>query len=389
MKNKILFSILTILTTGIISSCSQDEIIKESDNCVLIPMTFTAGISKTRTQLINENQVNWTSGDEISVIDDNTNKNYKFSTMNDGLIASFKGKAPEANAYYAVYPYMENAFYIPYYKTLSALSLSHIQQAVDGTFDTKLNISWATTKSDNMLFQFKNITSLLKFKLSGNMLSEIKSVKLTDNKGTGLAYEEFEWDIENEEIGSKIKSPSSSIQLTAPADGFKSNVSYYFTFIPNKTVFNDGLTLTFCNARGEIVMEKSTNHTINTASGVIYNLGTFEIKDEPENGYIDIDGTWEIYNEKGLQAWADRINNGESYINAKLIKDIDLTGIDWQPVGSLENPYLGIFDGNYKSISGLNINTEGKNVGFLAAIAKNSIVKNLTITNANVKSTLV
>lgn len=376
---------LTLLIIGGFSSCSQDETIEQTDN-VLVPMTFTAGASKTRTQLVNGNAVYWTSGDNISVLDGNMGKNYKFSTTGSGMIAYFEGEAPNSDTYYAVYPYTANTFYIPYYQTISALSLSAQQQAVDGTFDTNLNLSWASTTSNDMMFQFHNISSLVKFKLTGDLLSEIKTVTLTDNGTTGLAYEEFEWNIENGTMGTRTKSPSPTITLNAPNNGFKSNTDYYFTFIPSQEVFQKGLTLAFCNADGQVLMTKTTNHAIETTSGKIYNIGSFEIKNEPEEGYEDVDGTWEIYNAKGLQAWADRINSGETYINAKLMKDIDLSNMEWKPVGSYENPYLGIFEGNSKKISGLTINYENKYTGLFAAIGKGSIVRNLTLTDININT---
>ena len=91
---------------------------------------------------------------------------------------------------------------------------------------------------------------------------------------------------------------------------------------------------------------------------------------------------------------AEQVNNGTTYDQKyiQLTQDIDLTGVEWNPIGytlsgsvALGKPFLGIFDGNGKTISNLYVATEEENlmVGFIGH--NRGTVKNLTIENATVK----
>ena len=68
----------------------------------------------------------------------------------------------------------------------------------------------------------------------------------------------------------------------------------------------------------------------------------------------------------------------------RLTRDIDLTGVDFTPIGSSSKPFSGVFDGNGHKITGLRFtksNADGK-VG-LFADATDAVIKNLTIQNAS------
>jgi len=68
----------------------------------------------------------------------------------------------------------------------------------------------------------------------------------------------------------------------------------------------------------------------------------------------------------------------------RLTRDIDLTGVDFTPIGSSSKPFSGVFDGNGHKITGLRFtksNADGK-VG-LFADATDAVIKNLTIQDAS------
>lgn len=99
-----------------------------------------------------------------------------------------------------------------------------------------------------------------------------------------------------------------------------------------------------------------------------------------------------------LQLHNIRFNLGGDYV---LSNDIDLSGYpNWDPIGTLANPFTGTFDGNGHTISNLTINRPAQdNVGLFGVInttkAKHApgdnsvlsepIVRNLLFTNASVK----
>jgi len=69
--------------------------------------------------------------------------------------------------------------------------------------------------------------------------------------------------------------------------------------------------------------------------------------------------------------------------NFRLMSDIDLSGTNWQPIGTTANPFIGTFDGNGFSISNLNISLLGQNNIGMFGINSGSIT-NVIIENANV-----
>ena len=70
--------------------------------------------------------------------------------------------------------------------------------------------------------------------------------------------------------------------------------------------------------------------------------------------------------------------------NFRLMADIDLSGINWTPIGTVAEPFRGILDGNGHTIYGINVNFTNAqdNAGFFGI--NSGTVSNLTIANASV-----
>ncbi len=112
---------------------------------------------------------------------------------------------------------------------------------------------------------------------------------------------------------------------------------------------------------------------------------------------------YEIYNANQLLWFADYVNSGEilkthtffydyvwtdvhyttGCVNGKLMADIDMTGLPWNPIGVEDigyKGYTGVFDGNAHTVSGINytVTTEGKaHASFFGLF--HGTVKNLTV----------
>lgn len=74
----------------------------------------------------------------------------------------------------------------------------------------------------------------------------------------------------------------------------------------------------------------------------------------------------------------------------KLTADIDLAGINWNPIGSMSGDhgsFKGVFDGNGHTIKNLNCQQAGNGQGLFARTAGSAQIKNLTLNNVTVKST--
>ena len=107
-------------------------------------------------------------------------------------------------------------------------------------------------------------------------------------------------------------------------------------------------------------------------------------------GYtVSEDGrTYEVYNAEGLKNIAKLVNEeGKTDINITLTDNIDLTGIDWTPIGKDDNKaYTGTFDGNGKTITGLTVTGSNKYAGLFGDIDENGTVKNVVLEDVQITS---
>ena len=107
-------------------------------------------------------------------------------------------------------------------------------------------------------------------------------------------------------------------------------------------------------------------------------------------GYtVSEDGrTYEVYNAEGLKNIAKLVNEeGKTDINITLTDNIDLTGIDWTPIGKDDNKaYTGTFDGNGKTITGLTVTGSNKYAGLFGRIGSGGTVKNVTLEGVQIES---
>ncbi len=69
----------------------------------------------------------------------------------------------------------------------------------------------------------------------------------------------------------------------------------------------------------------------------------------------------------------------------KLIGDIDLTGFHFYPIGSLDDPYRGVFDGDGFTISNLTI-TGGEYLGLFGCLGSGAEVRYLGVVDVNITS---
>ena len=105
-------------------------------------------------------------------------------------------------------------------------------------------------------------------------------------------------------------------------------------------------------------------------------------------GYsIQNDGSYMVYNAKGLMNIAKLVNGGKTDINITLTADIDLTGKNWTPIGtSFSNKYTGTFDGGGHTIKGLTVTTNDQFVGLFGSIGNAGTVKNVMMEDVQITS---
>ena len=122
----------------------------------------------------------------------------------------------------------------------------------------------------------------------------------------------------------------------------------------------------------------------------LYENRTYTINCEPllESGTHTPGGMEEL---ERFLAWAARcraITSGSITEDFTLKADIDLTGIDWEPIGKSDNNnlYSGTFDGGGHTIRGLRVNTSEEYAGLFGYI-HSATIKNLTLSGATVTTT--
>lgn len=366
--------------TAMVSACSEDELADNTQPSGKVPMEFYANTdASTRTELTTGNAVYWEANDAISLFDP-IGDNNRFYTTESGPSVTFTGKAaPVEGTYYALYPYDANA---QIKGTTITTTLPAEQMARAGSFAQGLNPSVATADATNNLY-FKNVCALVKFTLDGSITTTITKATLCGNNGEALAG--------TLTIDATASTPiamadtsfgQTVIELNGP---LTPGTTYYFVTAP--ATLSNGLTLSFYDNKGG-VWKKPGNATAILEAGRILNLGIMQPENFiPAKGYEEINGIYHIYNADGLKAWAsdaDVLNK-----NVILEKDIDLTNVDWTPVGSDMNTgtgYAGDFDGNGKFIYNLVVESNASNVGFFGGLAAGGTVHDVKFANAKVSS---
>ncbi|MDM8337317.1 fimbrillin family protein [Mediterranea massiliensis] len=351
--------------TAMVSACSEDELADNTQPSGKVPMEFYANTdASTRTELTTENAVYWETNDAISLFNP-TGTNNQFSTTQSGPSVTFTGEAtPAKGTYYALYPYDANA---QIEGTIITTTLPAEQDAREGSFAQGLNPSVATADATNSLY-FKNVCALVKFTLAERATTTITKATLCGNNSEALA-------------GTLTIDAAASTPIAMADTSFGQTVielngsltpgsTYYFVTAPAS--LSNGLTLSLYDDKGNVWKKEGTQPAILTASRIL-NLGTVKPDNFiPAKGYEEINGICHIYNADGLKVWAanaDVLNK-----NVILEKDIDLTGVEWTPVGSdMNTGYAGEFNGNGKFIYNLTINSTENNVGFFGGLAGGTV----------------
>ena len=339
-------------------------------------MVFHAGSEAlTRTSLAEGNAVVWEPGDAISLFDPSRINN-KFTTEDGGPSADFAGEVSGQGAYYALYPYNVEAGISG---SVISTVLPSSQEAEEGGFRTGLNLSVAEADAQDRLI-FKNACALVKFTLGEGMQDIVKAV-LQGNDGEFLAGP-VEIDVSSETPAAVVieKNGVAAAEELELAGTFSAGADYYFVSVPVK--LSKGLTLTLLDKEGKVRVRRGASEA-DLQAGHILNLGTLD-----SGSFVSlekVDGVYHVYDAQGLVEWA--FKDDVLTVNVVLENDIDMSGIEWVPVGTgMDSGYAGDFDGGGKTIAGLTVKSGG-NAGFFGAVAARGKVHDLSFSEAQVTGT--
>ena len=103
-----------------------------------------------------------------------------------------------------------------------------------------------------------------------------------------------------------------------------------------------------------------------------------------------------IYDMTTLRAYRTAINNGTEILLAKVTADFSMSEEDWDPIGTNEHPFYGVFDGQGHTVDGLNSTTSGiwwqnnstgygQIFGFFGVATGGDVtIKNINFTNVDI-----
>lgn len=387
------------LAGSLITACTQDEtegLTIGTGKCV--PMTFTAGTAQTRTSLGDDGKtVNWSENDAIAIFA-GTEKHEFTATSISGNTATFSGEAETSDTYTAFYPYMQATSLAG---TTLTFSLPTEQTAKSGSFDNNMNPSWAQTTSESMRLQFKNICGLLKFSMTGENVTKVKSVTLTDNDGKPLAGA-LTLNTANGTVSNAPDGTATLIKLTA--ESFSEGGIYYFVVPPVSGLFASGLTLTFADDAGNSFAKKGQSQALIEA-GKVLDLGEIavgqlvETWDGTTTEEIMPEGNTYTLSKPSQWAWlveqvAGGLSSTDMVIN--LEADMDFGGKEIAPLGyaandgSSDDPKLsgfwGTLEGNGHSIRNLKVSGKYRQAGFIGQLNPGAIARNLNIVDCDLSS---
>jgi hypothetical protein len=137
--------------------------------------------------------------------------------------------------------------------------------------------------------------------------------------------------------------------------------------------------------RGQPYATGTSNVNVIAGQNHVVNIIMIPAGGDGGSGDGTIDNPFRISTEEQLAA----IGTGKETLNKhyKLVNNIDLTGINWTPIGNNDdNPFIGTFDGDGLAISGLSASASGaaSPFGLFGVIGAGATVKNVRLENVDI-----
>ncbi len=100
----------------------------------------------------------------------------------------------------------------------------------------------------------------------------------------------------------------------------------------------------------------------------------------PARALEQVNDVYQITNAEDLVAFSKMVRNGSYTISGELTADIDLSGVEWDPIGTGSGPWRGTFDGHFHKILNLvQTSTTGQFQGLFGRITGGADIKNVII----------
>ena len=129
--------------------------------------------------------------------------------------------------------------------------------------------------------------------------------------------------------------------------------------------------------------ERDLSAAFTPEAGKFYNITL-----DKDKGYTDDgQGNYTVTSAEGLKAVADIANNGNLGINITLTENINLTDMDWAPIGiDYNHQYTGTFNGGGHTITGLTVTGSNEYAGLFGRIGSGGKVMNVKLEGVQIES---
>lgn len=216
----------------------------------------------------------WSPADKISIYD---GKNNEFTNTGKSVsaTASFSGtlNGKGRKHYLAAYPYSEDLTFSFMGMTVYSLNLPQEQTAVEGSYDPKAAI--AVAYSTNQTLAFKNVSSLIRFKVISD---GVTSVTVVPNDDTKVLAGTLNATVDGDGLRLAVTESQNTVTLSGE---FKKDATYYLATLPAS--LENGFTVLLNGSIRSYVTDAPVNLT---RSGLV-DLGTLSLNpsesETPEN----------------------------------------------------------------------------------------------------------
>lgn len=249
-----------------LAACGNEEFIENNpgnEAAKPVPMTFTAGMPQTRTQLADGNEVHWTEGDKIALWDGTAVQEFTATTIS-GSNATFTGTATPSSTYTALYPL---SAVVSFDDSDIRFNLPAEQTAVAGTFANQLAPSLARATGGSTNLVFNNLCALVKFTVPTDMAGK-GTFTLVGGKATEALAGKYWMNY----INGDQSSAEAATRVTLKGN-FEAEKDYYFVVLP--LTLTNGFSLLYEDSTGKLY-RKATGNSVTLTAGRILNLGTLE-----------------------------------------------------------------------------------------------------------------
>ncbi len=137
--------------------------------------------------------------------------------------------------------------------------------------------------------------------------------------------------------------------------------------------------------RANGIEERDLSVAFTPEAGKFYNITLNKDKGYTDDGQ----GNYTVTSAEGLKNIAKLVNEQWNLgINITLTADIDLTDIDWTPIGiDYNHQYTGTFNGGGHTITGLTVTTSDQYAGLFGCIGSGGTVKDVTLEGVQITTT--